>query len=78
MCAIDALGIPAMLDADVVISSTDPVTGSPVTVTTQEKVTTWEPESAMVFVGQRPGGGPGSHSVLRRTELPHRSASAHT
>src|SRR6266849_3560693 len=33
MCAIDALGIPAMLGQDVVITSRDPVTGEPVTVT---------------------------------------------
>ena len=31
MCAIDALGIPAMLGQDVVITSQDPVTGEPVT-----------------------------------------------
>ncbi|MEU8834893.1 organomercurial lyase [Streptomyces sp900116325] len=58
MCAIDALGIPAMVDRDVVISSTDPVTGEPVTVTTRGEAATWEPEGAVVCVGQRPGGGP--------------------
>ncbi|MFE9399245.1 organomercurial lyase [Streptomyces flavidovirens] len=58
MCAIDALGIPAMLGRDAVISSTDPVTGAPVTVTSVEGATRWEPPSAVVFVGQRPGGGP--------------------
>ncbi|MFF3786844.1 organomercurial lyase [Streptomyces sp. NPDC001933] len=58
MCAIDALGIPPMLEADVVISSTDPVNGEPVTVTTRSGAATWEPKNAVVFVGQRPGGGP--------------------
>ncbi|MFJ7194021.1 MULTISPECIES: alkylmercury lyase family protein [unclassified Streptomyces] len=58
MCAVDALGIPAMLNADVVISSTDPVSGEPVTVTTHDGATVWEPQQAVVFVGQRPGGGP--------------------
>ncbi|MFD5514144.1 alkylmercury lyase family protein [Streptomyces sp. NPDC127051] len=58
MCAIDALGIPPMLEADVLISSTDPVNGRPVTVTTYGGAATWEPEDAVVFVGQRPGGGP--------------------
>ncbi|MCM2394073.1 organomercurial lyase [Streptomyces albipurpureus] len=58
MCAIDALGIPAMLGRDVVISTSDPVTGSPVTVTTRGGKTMWEPREAVVFVGQRPGGGP--------------------
>jgi Alkylmercury lyase len=58
MCAIDALGIPAMLDTDVVTSSTDPVSGDPVTVATDGATTRWEPAGAVVFVGQRPGGGP--------------------
>ncbi|KOU70339.1 alkylmercury lyase family protein [Streptomyces diastaticus] len=58
MCAIDALGIPAMLGRDVVISSTDPVTGEPVTLTTAGEATVWRPASAVVFIGQRPGGGP--------------------
>ncbi|MFG2404764.1 organomercurial lyase [Streptomyces brevispora] len=58
MCAIDALGIPAMLGQDAVISSTDPVTGAPVTVTSTRGTSRWEPASAVVFVGQRPGGGP--------------------
>ncbi|MEU9716219.1 alkylmercury lyase family protein [Streptomyces sp. NPDC085524] len=58
MCAIDALGIPAMLGRDVVISSADPVTGELVTVTTRGETALWEPEDAVVFVGQRPGGGP--------------------
>ncbi|MER6604180.1 organomercurial lyase [Streptomyces rubiginosohelvolus] len=58
MCAIDALGIPAMLGADVVISSADPLTGEAVTVTARGGAAVWEPESAVVFVGQRPGGGP--------------------
>ncbi|MEU9848186.1 organomercurial lyase [Streptomyces sp. NPDC047985] len=58
MCAIDALGIPAMLNTDIVISSTDPVTGDPITITSHGGTTLWEPRSAVVFVGQRPGGGP--------------------
>lgn len=58
MCAIDALGISTMLGQDSVISSTDPVTGAPVTVTSAGGTMRWEPTSAVVFVGQRPGGGP--------------------
>ncbi|MBT2452294.1 alkylmercury lyase [Streptomyces sp. ISL-43] len=58
MCAIDALGIPAMLDQDVVISSTDPVTGETVEVTATAGILNWEPASTVVFVGQRAGGGP--------------------
>ncbi|MFD5193194.1 alkylmercury lyase family protein [Streptomyces sp. NPDC058357] len=58
MCAIDALGIPAMLGQEAVISSTDPVTGAPITVTSTTGTLQWEPATAVVFVGQRPGGGP--------------------
>ncbi|MFD4177212.1 alkylmercury lyase family protein [Streptomyces anulatus] len=58
MCAIDALGIPAMLGQDGVISSADPVTGDPITVTSTTGRVRWDPPTAVVFVGQRPGGGP--------------------
>ncbi|MFG2908326.1 alkylmercury lyase family protein [Kitasatospora sp. NPDC048286] len=58
MCAVDALGIPAMLGQDAVITSTDPVSGEPVTVTSVDGTLRWEPADAVVFVGQRPGGGP--------------------
>lgn len=58
MCAVDALGIPAMLGRDAVISSTDPVTGEPVTVTSMGGTTVWEPDSAVVFVGRRGCSGP--------------------
>ncbi|MFJ9447824.1 alkylmercury lyase family protein [Kitasatospora sp. NPDC101235] len=58
MCAIDALGVPAMLGQDAVISSTDPLSGDPITVTSTTGTLRWEPASALVFVGQRPGGGP--------------------
>ena len=59
MCAIDALGIPAMLGRDVVITSADPVTGEPVTVTAgPERTTVWEPRGAVVVIGRRSGSGP--------------------
>ncbi|MFL4907520.1 organomercurial lyase [Streptomyces sp. MMS24-I2-30] len=58
MCAIDALGIPEMLATDAVISSFDPVTGEPVTVTSRNGRMVWEPPSAVVFVGRRSCGGP--------------------
>jgi hypothetical protein len=58
MCAIDALGIPPMLGADAVISSSDPVTNAPVTVAFRAGKATWNPESAVVFVGRRGGEGP--------------------
>ncbi|WP_327256459.1 organomercurial lyase [Streptomyces sp. NBC_01244] len=60
MCAIDALGVSAMLDGqDARISSCDPVNGEPVTVTFADGATLWEPEDAVVFIGRRQGGRPG-------------------
>ncbi|MFI6683202.1 organomercurial lyase [Streptomyces sp. NPDC050485] len=58
MCAIDALGIPAMLGTDAVISPADPLNGTPVTVTVTGGRTEWEPRGAVVFVGRRSGPGP--------------------
>ncbi|MFD7497465.1 organomercurial lyase [Streptomyces sp. NPDC059832] len=58
MCAIDAVGIPAMLGADAVISSVDPVNGESVGVTSENGQMVWEPASAVVFVGRRGCTGP--------------------
>lgn len=58
MCAIDALGIAAMLDQDVVISSADPITAEPVTVTVTGGEAVWSPADAVVFVGRRGYEGP--------------------
>lgn len=58
MCAIDALGISAMLGQDLTISSTDPVDGRPVTVAFADGAATWQPPGAVVFVGRRDGRGP--------------------
>ncbi|MFC5262052.1 alkylmercury lyase family protein [Kribbella qitaiheensis] len=58
MCAIDALGIAAMLDRDTRIESVDVTTGQPITVTTTSGHADWEPPAAVVFIGADPGGGP--------------------
>lgn len=58
MCGIDALGISWMLGEDVRIDTTDVVTGSPITVTSVDEQTTWEPADAVAFVGAAAGGGP--------------------
>lgn len=58
MCAIDALGISPMLDRDTRIESVDVTSGRPITVTTTGGRTTWDPRSAVVFVGADAGGGP--------------------
>jgi hypothetical protein len=64
MCAIDALGMAAMLGADVRIISTDPCTGEPVTITVQAdgETAAWQPPTAVVFSGQRTScGSLGAH-----------------
>jgi Alkylmercury lyase len=57
-CAIDALGIPAMLDRDVVISSRDPDTGQPIRITVTNGQASWRPNEAVVVLGSRPSCGP--------------------
>lgn len=51
MCAIDALGMPAMVGEDAVIESSDPRSGDPVTVTVTGGRTAWWPGDAVAFVG---------------------------
>jgi hypothetical protein len=48
MCAIDALGIPYMLDADATVSSVDPQTGQPVVVTVAAGAPAFAPPEAVV------------------------------
>jgi hypothetical protein len=61
MCAIDALGIAAMLSTGVTITSADPGTDEPVTVTVHAggKTAAWQPPATVVFSGQRTWWGPG-------------------
>jgi len=56
MCAIDALGVSAMTGVPVVIESADPFTGEPVTVHVDGSAGTWDPATAVVYVG-RTGDG---------------------
>jgi hypothetical protein len=57
-CAIDALGIPAMLNRDVVISSQDPDTGEPIRITVTNGQASWRPDEAVVVLGSGPSCGP--------------------
>ncbi|OZM75379.1 alkylmercury lyase [Pseudonocardia sp. MH-G8] len=61
MCALDALGMSAMLGEDTRIDSVDVTTGHPVTVFmtagTTRGVTRWAPAEAVVFVGADAAGG---------------------
>jgi len=58
MCAIDALGIPAMLDTDAVITATDPTGDHTITIEIVGGRAAWNPAAAVVFVGVESGGGP--------------------
>lgn len=55
MCAIDALGIAAMLGTAVTIRSTDPATGDPVNVAVPAdgSEAVWDPAAAVVFAGRQ-------------------------
>ncbi|GAB3662693.1 hypothetical protein GCM10027596_24710 [Nocardioides korecus] len=50
-CAVDALGIAAMLGRDVDVESLDPLTGEPVTASSRSGHWTWQPVDAVVFLG---------------------------
>lgn len=67
-----------MLEADAVITSSDPVNGEQVTITTRGEAATWEPEDAVVFVGQRPGGGPAATACCDALNFFTSTASAQT
>ena len=60
MCAVDALGVSAMVAASVQIRSADPATCEPIFVAVDESGTVWEPDTAVVFAGRTAGqcGGP--------------------
>ncbi len=59
MCAIDALGIAAMLDKPVEIVSHDPISGKKISVRlSRGKEAWWEPEAAVVLAGSSSRDGP--------------------
>jgi Alkylmercury lyase len=66
MCAVDALGMSAMLRRRVVIHSAEPDTGAPITVAVHSRRSTWSPRTTVVVVGATrsatvcnpPGEGP--------------------
>jgi hypothetical protein len=71
MCALDALGIPFMLDRRARIRSRDPVTGQSVVVKVQPAAgrAVWEPPSAVITVGRFDGDGPLLHTCCGVTHL---------
>jgi len=58
MCAVDALGIAAMLGAHTRIESADATTGQPIAVTMTAGHTSWTPTGAVVFLSADAGSGP--------------------
>ena len=62
MCAVDALGMSAMLDEDTQIESVDATTGQPITVTLSAGGTNWQPAEAVVFISDDAGVGPSATS----------------
>ncbi|MGH3757688.1 alkylmercury lyase family protein [Actinophytocola sp.] len=69
MCAIDALGLPAMLGVDATIATTDPVTGQSITVTVAARQSTWEPPGAVVFVSAQAGAGPSADTCCAQLNM---------
>lgn len=57
-CAVDALGIAAMVGRDTTVRSTDPLTGQAVTAVSRSQTWTWQPASAVVFCGSNGSGRP--------------------
>jgi NAD-dependent dihydropyrimidine dehydrogenase PreA subunit len=52
MCAIDALGLPAMTGRDGQITSTDPHDGTPIVVAVRGGTWSWSPATAVVVAGR--------------------------
>jgi hypothetical protein len=58
MCAVDALGIPFMVDRDARIASVDPRSGQRVVVTVAAGVAVFDPdETVMVYAATSTGNG---------------------
>jgi NAD-dependent dihydropyrimidine dehydrogenase PreA subunit len=66
MCAIDALGLPAMAGRDGRITSADPADGTPIEVTVRGGAWSWAPASAVVVAARAAGRGTdcGSFEVM--------------
>jgi hypothetical protein len=76
MCAIDALGIPAMLGSDADIMSADPVTGAEIGVSFRDGTAVWQPQSAVVLLAFSQCGGPAAEVCCTTLNFFTSSASA--
>lgn len=59
MCAVDGLGMSAMLDRPVTITAAEPGTGRVLTVEVTGDRARWDPGDTVVFAGMERGDGPG-------------------
>lgn len=66
MCAIDALGLPAMAGRDGRITSADPADGTPIEVTVRDGAWSWTPAGTVVVAARAAGCGTdcGSFEVM--------------
>jgi alkylmercury lyase len=76
MCAIDALGLPAMAGRDGQITSADPADGTPIQVTARNGTWSWTPATAVVVAGRATDCGTecGSFEVMCPNTVFHASA----
>jgi alkylmercury lyase len=75
MCAIDALGLPAMTGRDGEITSADARDGTPVVVTARNGTWTWTPPAAVVVAGRTTdcGADCGSYEAMCPNTVFHAS-----
>lgn len=76
MCAIDALGLPAMAGRDGQITSADPHDGTPIEVSVRDGTWFWAPASAVVVAGRATDCGTecGSFEAMCPNTVFHASA----
>jgi NAD-dependent dihydropyrimidine dehydrogenase PreA subunit len=75
MCAIDALGLPAMTGRDGRIISADPADGTPIEVTVHDGTWSWNPPGTVVVAGRATdcGADCGSFEVMCPNTVFHAS-----
>ena len=75
MCAIDALGLPAMAGRDGQITSADPHDGTPIEITVHDGTWSWTPAGAVVVAGRATdcGAGCGSFEAMCPNTVFHAS-----
>jgi NAD-dependent dihydropyrimidine dehydrogenase PreA subunit len=78
MCAIDAVGLPAMTGRDGRITSADPADGTPVEVTVRDGTWSWTPPGTVVVAARSAGCGTdcGSFEVMCPHTVFHASRSS--